>query len=167
MPKTFKLIASNTVGVGGSSAISFTGIPSTYTDLCIKFSVRRNQDSADTVITFNGSSANVSSKYIYGTGSAMGGATAASNIYSLATRSSNTSNTFASGEIYITNYASTSNSKSISKDVVTENNSTEAFQYLTAGLFSSNSAISTVTIAPTTGLFDQNSTAYLYGISNS
>ena len=33
MANTYKLIASNTVGSGGSSGIDFTSIPATYTDL--------------------------------------------------------------------------------------------------------------------------------------
>jgi hypothetical protein len=167
MANTFTLIASSTVGSGGASSITFSSIPSTFTDLCVKFSVRKDNTSIDTILTFNGSSANVSSKYIYATGSAAGSASAGSTIYSLATQSGDTANTFSNGEYYIPNYASTSTYKAISQDVVNENNATAAQSYLTAGLFSSNSAISTVTIAPTSSNFVQYSTAYLYGIKNS
>ena len=56
MPNTFTLIASSTVGAGGASSIDFTSIPSTYTDLVIKASLRsdRNTGSATYLtITFN------------------------------------------------------------------------------------------------------------------
>lgn len=165
MANTFELIASYTAS-GSVSSIDFTSIPSTYTDLCIKFSLRKSVDGNDTVLTFNGSSANVSSRYLYGTGSAAGGANAPSNIYSLANRSSYTANTFASGEFYIPNYASASTNKSVSQDVTTENNGTEAFSYLSAGLYSSNTAITSLSIAPTSGQFVIYSTAYLYGVKN-
>jgi len=166
MANTFELISSYTA-TGSVASISFTSIPATFTDLCVKFSVRKDNTSIDTTLTFNGSSANVSSVYIYGTGSAAGGASAVSTIYSLATQSGDTANTFSNGEYYIPNYASTSRYKAISHDVVNENNATAAQSYLTAGLFSSNSAISTVTIAPTSSNFVQYSTAYLYGVKSS
>jgi len=168
MANTYVQIGSTvTVGSGGAASIAFTSIPATFTDLCVKFSVRKDVASIDTTLTFNGNSANVSSKYIYGTGSAAGSASAGSTIYSLATQSGDTANTFSNGEYYIPNYASTSAYKSLSHDVVNENNATAAQSYLTAGLFSSNSAISTVTIAPTSGNFAQYSTASLYGIKSS
>jgi len=46
MPNTMTLIASSTVGAGGSTAITFSSIPSTYTDLVIKHSLRNNLASA-------------------------------------------------------------------------------------------------------------------------
>ena len=40
MAVTFTQIASVTVGSGGAASIDFTSIPSTYTDLCIKTSIK-------------------------------------------------------------------------------------------------------------------------------
>jgi hypothetical protein len=166
MANTFELIASSTVGSGGAANITFSAIPSTFTDLCVKFSLRKAVDGNDTLITFNGSSANISSRLLYGTGSAAGSGADASNFYSLADRSSYTANTFSNGEFYIPNYASTSTYKSITHDAVTENNGTESLAYLTAALLSSNSAISSITIAASSGNLVQYSTAYLYGVKN-
>jgi hypothetical protein len=77
-----------------------------------------------------------------------------------------TSNTFGNGSIYIPNYAG-SNNKSVSTDVVVENNATESSQYLLAGLWSDTSAITTIRLySRNSHNFLQYSTAYLYGISN-
>ena len=53
---TFTKIASATVGSGGASSIEFTSIPSTYTDLVIKLSMRSAFTSFnrhDLQLTFN------------------------------------------------------------------------------------------------------------------
>ena len=56
MANTYTLIASNTVGSGGAASISFSSIPSTYTDLLVKISTRDNTGSFnDMLLTFNGS----------------------------------------------------------------------------------------------------------------
>ena len=78
-----------------------------------------------------------------------------------------TANTFASWDIYIPNYAG-SNNKSLSLDGVTENNSAtagNALTYLSAGLWASSSAITSIKISAGSYLVEQYSTAYLYGLS--
>jgi len=74
-----------------------------------------------------------------------------------------TASTFASGEMYIPNYAG-SNSKSFSADSVQETNASLAYSYLIAGLWSDSSAINSIALTPLTGNFAQHSTATLYGI---
>jgi len=74
-----------------------------------------------------------------------------------------TASTFASGEMYIPNYAG-SNSKSFSADSVQETNASLAYSYLMAGLWSNSSAITSIALTPFTGNFAQYSTATLYGI---
>jgi hypothetical protein len=73
MANTYTLIASSTVSAGGVSSIDFTSIPSTYTDLCLKLSIRTaaSSDYPAIVLRFNGSSSAVYSyKYLLGSGSA-------------------------------------------------------------------------------------------------
>ena len=165
MPNTMTLISSVTVGAAGASSIDFTSIPSTYTDLVFKFSIRNTADVVDMTITFNGSSANLSDRVLYGSGSAASSFADAATMYSLGNRSSFLASTFGNGELYIPNYAGSTN-KSVSQDVVTENNATSAAMYLTAGLRSNTAAITQITIAPTSGNIAQYSTAYLYGVKN-
>lgn len=156
-------ISTVTVGSGGVSSISFTGIPQTYTDLAIKVSFRNTADNANWQLSFNGVTTNLSDRAVGGNGAAANSYSDATLIYGFICRSTNTANTFSNSDIYIPNYAGSAY-KSISMDSVTENNATTAFAYLTAGLWSNTSAITSVVMTPTSGTFAQYSTATLYGI---
>ena len=165
---TMTLIASNTVGSGGVSSVTFSSIPATYTDLVVKSSIRATAATSGGFLTFNGSTSGYSEKLLYGDGSAAGSASnsGAGFVWPFLTVSSSyTANTFSSGEIYIPNYTS-SNFKSVSSDVVQENNATASAVYLDAGLWSNTAAISSITFTSGSN-FAQYSTFYLYGISNS
>jgi hypothetical protein len=112
----------------------------------------------------------LSQKWVNGNGSsaASSGYTSIGQIYPFyIPGSSATSNTFGNGEIYISNYASTTKYKSILSEGVTENNATDARAELGAILFASNAAISSILFGPGAGSFVQYSTAILYGISKS
>lgn len=173
MANTYTLIASSTVGAGGASSITFSSIPATYTDLKVVFSLRSDwsSDPYDYFvqgIQFNGTTSTYSTKLLYGSGSAAASGSDSStglrqSYYNAGT---STSNTFANGEMYIPNYIS-SNYKSASIDQVTENNATASIAGLTAGLWSSTSAITQIAFLPRSGSnFVQYSTAYLYGVKN-
>lgn len=164
MANTYTLIASSTVGSGGAANIEFTSIPSTYTDLLLKISLRGSfAGVADNITLTINNSAIGTPKSVFGNG-----ASAVSNadpfVY---TASTATASTFGNGEIYIPNYTS-SNNKSISADTVSENNATTAYTFLTAALWSNSAAITSIKLAPADGgTWNQYSTAYLYGIKNS
>jgi hypothetical protein len=165
MATTYVKIASVSVGVLGTATIDFTSIPSTYTDLVIKMSVRSNSADLDTFISFNGSSTSFTAKRLFGSGSAAA-SDSTSRSAGLLDMSTYTASTFANNEIYIPNYAGSAN-KSFSVDSVTENNATAAYSLLNAGLWSNTAAITSITVAPALGSFVQYSTATLYGISKS
>lgn len=164
MANTFTLIASSTVGAGGASSIDFTSIPSTYTDLVLKVSGRSTTTDEYASIGFNGSTASFSGRYLYGNGSTTASGTLVPIVYTCS--SGSTASTFGNGEVYIPNYAGSAN-KSMSIDSTTENNGTTVSMILQAGLWSNTAAINRVTLTHSgTGLFAQNSTAYLYGVKN-
>jgi hypothetical protein len=167
MPNTYTLLETITVGAAGASSVTFNSIPQTgYTDLVIKFSGRNTADSSQTLITLNGSTSTYTGKRLYGSGSAAtsdAGNTANFNPSS-AVASTYTANTFGNAEIYIPNYTS-SNFKSVSIDGVTENNATTAFGGIFAGLWSTTSAITSVSLAANSGNWAQYSTFSLYGVS--
>jgi hypothetical protein len=166
MAVTYKKIASVTVGSGGAANMDFTSIPATYTDLVIKISARGNNATETSInVSFNGSTANFSNRYVQGNGAAASSAQAA-RLVGQVTGTNVTANTFANSETYIPNYAGSTN-KSFSTDTVTENNATTAYQNLSAGLWSNTAAINQITLTPASGAFIQYSTATLYGISNS
>jgi hypothetical protein len=173
VPDTFIKIASVTVGSGGAANILFSSIPNTYTDLCVKFSLRSNYASVyDHMALFlNGDTANnYVTRWIYGDGAsaASGNQTATNSVQPrFAVSAANaTSNTFGNGEMYLPNYAS-SNYKSQSWDTVAENNATTGYNAMDAGLWSNTAAVTSVQLNPYFGSWVQYSTATLYGIKSS
>ena len=167
MANTYTLISSVTVGSGGASSIDFTSIPSTYTDLLVKVSTRYDNANVNyATLSFNGSSANFTYRSLEGSGSAAGSYNGTTGPFGVTTISTYTANTFSNIEVYIPNYAGSTN-KSYSSDAVSENNATTAYADLIAGLWTQTTAINRVTLNATTGNFVQYSTAYLYGIKNS
>jgi len=165
MANTYVKIGSTVeVGSGGATSIDFTGISGTYTDLCLKFSTRYDLDLNTFDLKINGVTTSQTARRVLGNGSA-----ASSSTYTeLQTNpSAATANTFGNGEIYFPNYAGSTN-KSISIDVVSENNATLAYAILEAWLWSSTAAITSISLtARSTAKFVQYSTATLYGISKS
>lgn len=164
---TFTLIASSTVGSGGAASIDFTSIPSTYTDLCLKLSLRTTKtgSGAGLFMSINGVTTNRTWRWLYGTGSVTGSGSGSDDMIGNLTAASATANTFSNADIYIPNYAGSTN-KSISVDSVDENNATAAFSNLSAVLWSNTAAITSLSFTPEANLFAQHSTAYLYGVSN-
>ena len=171
MATTYEAIATVTVGSGGAANIEFTSIPATYTDLAILLSGRIDNTFGnawyDTYLQVN--SATGTTRDVYGTGSAAQSGTDGGEIRILGVPSDGaTASTFSNAFIYITNYASTTQYKSISIDSVSENNATASMAALAAGLYSANTAITSLKLDPySTGNFVQHSTATLYGIKNS
>lgn len=163
-------ISTVTVGNGGVSSISFTGIPQTYTDLVIKLSARSTIGGGDCTMIFNGSTAAAyTGRLLYsdGTNPAAANNSGQANMSwgaGAINRSTTTSNTFANTEVYIPNYTSSSY-KPVSTDSVEENNATQAYLELSASIWSNASPIFSVTLTPSSsGNFVQYSTATLYGI---
>jgi hypothetical protein len=171
MALTYVQIGSTvTVGSGGTSAIEFTSIPSTYTDLIVSTSIRTSRNTTfqgNMKVQFNSSTSNYSGRFLRGneiyvetynpTAIEFGAPTAYG-----------TANTFGNAAIYIPNYAG-STYKSVSIDSVIEYNNVNQFNYLMAGLWSDTSAITSIKIFTSDAGFniEQYSTASLYGIKNS
>lgn len=168
---TFSKIASVTVGSGGSSSIDFTSIPSTYTDLMIKASLRTSAGTSYGVgyLKINGSGDNQSQRRLYGDGSGTGTDGQSNATYvplALINGAGSTSNTFGSVDIYFSNYLS-NNAKSFYCDSVGENNATTIYMQILAGLWSPSTQAPITSISLIAGDFVQHSTATLYGIKNS
>jgi hypothetical protein len=173
MANTFELIASSTVGSGGTSTITFSSIPSTYTDLCVKVSARMDTAAANVSylkVRFNTATTNYADKTVFGSGAVAGSVYNnigdQTGIFWLAIpAAASTSSVFGNAEIYVPNYNS-SNYKSVSIDSVSENNGTTSYSFLIAGIWQSTSAITSVNLVPDAGALVQYSTAYLYGVKN-
>lgn len=158
-------IASIEVGSAGAANIDFTSIPQGYTDLKLVLSARTTTTgtAANVAFSFNGSTASRTGIYLGGNGSsASSGSVAEFLIWTLPYNDA-TSNVFGNTEVYIPNYAGSTN-KSFSTDGVSENNATDGRVAFTASLWSNTAAINRVTLTPQAGSLMQYSTATLYGI---
>jgi hypothetical protein len=167
MPTFTQIGSAVVVGSGGQAAIDFTSIPSTYTDLVLKLSARATSlggNVEEVLIAINGSSANQTTRGLFGTG-ASAGSQNVTKIMILADGSGATASTFGNAELYIPNYAGSTN-KSMSSDSVSETNGTSGWQYLNASLWSQTAAITSISLTIASSTFAQHSTAYLYGVSN-
>lgn len=163
---TMTLIASHTTGSGGESSYTFSSIPATYTDLLLKCSTRSDQSTVNRSFKVQPNGVDITAKRL-GTEGNPQTPYSDSGITIYTPGSGATASTFGNAEIYIPNYASTTTYKSLSVDVVEENNGVDNGLSITAGIYSSNSAITSITIPITAGNFAQYSTFYLYGIKNS
>ena len=173
MPTFTQIGSAVTVGAGGASSIDFTSIPSTYTDLVVKLSGRSTDttanDGSELRLQFNADTgSNYSRRMLYGDGGAVGSSSATTTgmRVGFVDTNGNTSSTFSNTEIYIPNYAGSSQ-KSVSADSVVEGNVAQyMYATLIAGLWTGTSAITSIKLYIPSFNFVQYSTAYLYGVSN-
>ena len=162
------LIETKTLGTAAAS-IEFTSIPQDGTDLVLKMSLRYNGTPGNpqqpTSISFNGSGASKTSRYLYGAGgSGLGVSVNYTEFYDWIPTTTATSNTFSNGELYIPNYSGSTN-KSASIDGVIENNGTAGWLHIGALLWSSTAAITSIQIAGVAYNLVAGSTISLYKIT--
>ena len=155
-----------TLGSGGAASITFSAIPAGYTDLKIVLSGR--SEGAVYVRTFsidpNELTTNLSRRSLYYDSGSVGSDSGANGIVGYIPGSVATANTFGSAEIYIPNYRSSA-AKSMSCDVVSENNSTSTGGMLQAILWNSTDPITSIRLTANSGDFAEHTTASLYGIT--
>jgi hypothetical protein len=171
MATTYTAIAEVTLGSAAAN-IEFTSIPQTFTDLVLKISARNASTGGVGIrcqLRFNGAANdnNLSFRRLYGDGSSTGSDTGSTGHVAWMPDGSATANGFSNIEVYIPNYAGSTN-KSFSADGVMENNATAAYMGLFADLWSDTSAITSIKIFAENGQnLVQHSSATLYGIKNS
>lgn len=174
MATTMKLIGKSVLGSAAAS-IEFTSIPGTMTDLYLICTTRNSgagTGNGQINITFNSSTSGYSYRRLMGGGNPQAASSAnASSLSALdvstftAASDGQTANTFSSTEVYIPNYAGSTN-KSVSATTVNENNAVEAYMVVYAGLWANTAAITTVKVADRSGYnFMANSSFFLYGIT--
>jgi hypothetical protein len=170
----YQSIATVTVGSGGSSTVSFTSIPSTYTHLQLRVLAQTNRGTygRDAVkLNLNSDTGNNYAWHeLFGDGSsAATNAASTTNRGEAAEVGTTTGGAFGAAVIDFLDYANTSKYKTVRSLFGGDHNGTIAGFGGTVGLYStlwqSTSAISTITFAPVNGtLFSQYSSFALYGI---
>lgn len=173
MATTYTLISSNVL-TGSAASVTFSSIPSTYTDLVLRISARTDDTNVNdntVLVRLNGNSSAIYSRTtIRGNGatavSFQGSGATSFNTVANINGSGATANTFTSIEIYIPSYTVAQN-KPISFDNAQETNATTAYRLASAGLFSSTTAVSSISLDNGPQNFVSGSSFYLYGIKNS
>jgi hypothetical protein len=172
MANTYTLIASNTLG-SDTASITFSSIPSTYTDLVLKASIRTTRSSSIDflAVQFNSDTAtNYSRITLGGSGSGYSSEISSSATYlnsGHVDAASATASTFSNTELYIPSYNSTSN-KPLSTFNAQENNNLGAYISSIAGLYRGSSGISSIYLYSVNATnFVSGSSFFLYGIKNS
>ncbi len=167
----FESIATVSVGSGGSSSISFTSIPATYTHLQVRGIVRSNRaDTGDDIkINFNGVTTTSYSSHILGgngsiTYSYGAGSNSAIFAYLGIPAANATANVFDAMVIDVLDYANTNKNKTTRLLHGWDGNGNGDVELVSGGFYDTT-AISSISIAPRYGtLFTQYSQFALYGI---
>ena len=152
------------------NSITFTSIPQTYTDLLVVFSLRAvsgNHPSSSISLNTYGTGT-YTRRQLAGSGSAASSnTTTESELYlSQIPAADNTANTFGNTQVYIPNYTSSA-TKSLSADLVSEQNATQAYQAITSGSWDQTAAVTSVSLQTYGRSINlaQYSSATLYGIT--
>jgi hypothetical protein len=174
MPSTYTLIKGETI-TSAVASYTFTAIPSTFTDLAIRISVRCSDLTINNSVKMaaNGLTTGYSETWLYGNGATAGSGNFTTGTLSnwefggtFASGAQGTTDTFSNAEMYIPNYAA-SQRKIGSNFGVQENNST-GNNYLFTESFNNTATAAITSLTFTTGgNFVIGSSFYLYGIKNS
>jgi hypothetical protein len=170
MANTFTLIASSS-NFEDTTALAFSSIPQTYTDLMVILSVRgKGYNGSDMSLKFNGSSSNYVSRYFWKDGnsssatSEIGGTTSA--FVGIIPGLQAGSNAYGMMSIYIPNYASGSLYKSLGIETISERNGNDQWLFIGSSLWNDSSPITSLIVTCAQQYTGAN-TAHLYGIKNS
>ena len=166
MANTYTLISSNVLS-GSAASVTFSSIPSTYTDLVIRGSSRQTTGTYTSIFyTFNSITSAYSDTFLDNVPSSSRDSSMAYGYLGKDSGSATTSNTFGSFEFYIPNYAGSTNKPSSSFAVSENNDATAQRINVVANLLGNTAAITSVTMSASVS-FETGSSFYLYGIKNS
>ena len=157
-PNDYESIATITIGAGGSTSITFSSIPSTYSHLQLRIATNGGGDR----LQFNSDTgSNYARHYSLGNGSAASAGGSINQTYAAVGDYTTTASFFPGTIIDILDYSNTNKYKTVRSFTGFDNNTQgEAFQF--GAHWRSNSAISSITI--TGGTMAQYSSFALYGI---
>jgi hypothetical protein len=170
MPSTYTPIASSTVSGSSTTTVTFSGIPSTYTDLVLVSRLRVTKTAVsndDVLVTLNGvNTGNLySATFLYGTGSANGsGRTTNTNtgFWLFPPAANATAGIFEINILNLMNYANTTTFKA----GVSNSGSMSDSTAIRSMVYRSNAAISSIALGTSSGTvyFVEGSSFSLYGI---
>jgi hypothetical protein len=167
---SFESIATTTVGVGGTSSITFSSIPSTYQHLQIRFMGRSLAVSSNDsiLVRYNSDSgSNYVIHRLYGDGSTAGAQAFTSQTYTIAgdmpAATASLSQTQGVSIIDILDYGNTNKNKT-TRILAGRDENGVGYAWFNSSLWINTAAITSITVLAGNGLLAQYSQAALYGI---
>lgn len=171
MPGSYESIATTVVGAGGSSGVTFSSIPATYSQLQIRFTGRSlyagPNDSI--LVRFNSDSgANYVIHRLYGDGSAPGSQAFTSQTYTICgdmpAGTASSSTTVGTSVIDVFDYNSANKTKT-TKILSGRDENGLGYIWFNTGLWNNTAAITSVTVLAANGNLAQHSHVALYGVN--
>jgi hypothetical protein len=168
---TYTLIKGETLASSAAS-YTFSAIPSTFTDLVLRVTLRHTTGFINTMAVKINSGDTVSYRILYGAnftaGSFSGSATSSDNAL-ISDGGSNTSNTFSNGEVYFPNYTLSSYKPFLAISSGEQSGETGWQTNLVANSIISTNPITSITILDAVNGYSMvaGSSFYLYGIKSS
>lgn len=153
---------------GDTSSIEFTTISGEFTDLLLVYSIRTTRQASNAFIgvVFNETQVDIPWTSLRGTGTDVTGGSISLYYWPVAPANTATANIFGNGQIYISDYASSTSYKNISTENIHEDNAAFGEQRVVSGLYQNNNPITSIRLFEQSGgNFKQYSSATLYGIT--
>jgi len=161
-PNSYESIATTTVGVGGSSSITFTSIPQTYKHLQIR-AIAQQVTGGFVSVTLDNATF-VYRHYLLGNGSTLSSGADTTNAPGIfSTNAVNGASIFGASVLDILDYTSTNKNKTFRSIGGSDSNGSGSILFLSA-LFTSSSTVTSITLTANTSVFTQYSQFALYGI---
>jgi hypothetical protein len=162
----YESIATTTVGAGGTTTITFSSIPSTYSHLQIR-AISKMPQYESMILRFNGVSSNSYSRhYIQGSGSSAsaGGAANLSSVSNLLYADGSAASNYGAFIVDILDYASTNKNKT-TRTLWGQDFNGSGYLGFDSGAFYSTNAVSTITLTTSgSATISEYSSFALYGI---
>lgn len=172
MPSTYILIEKKTLSNNTTKKVSFLSIPNTYRDLALWLPVRNFDGGYGGFrVFFNDTDSNISFQFMNGEGGSLtsGSRSDSIDIGMFPISGDTPSNVYSPTSVYVYNYSSTTQTKQYRVDGARFRSGPSSFykQRMSSGIWNFTTAINRVDVSIDTENFEQGSTFYLYGISNS
>lgn len=159
----YESIATTTVGSGGSATVTFSSIPSTYKHLQLRTLVQQASTGGYVEILLGGGTFNYR-HYITGNGTAASAGADTTNAPGIFSSAFSTNSSTFAGTVYdILDYTSTNKNK-VSRALGGVDNNGSGSIYFMSGLYTSSTAVTSITLNAISQNFAQHSSFALYGI---
>ena len=167
-PSNFYSIATYTVTSGGTSSVTFSSIPSGYTHLQLRYIAKNSSTDTSTKLFYNNDTSSTAYWHVlYGDGGSAltAGYSATGNLFGNVPSSTGITNSFGSGIVDLLDYSNPNKYKTLRSFGGYHNNGSAAAQVQSySGLWEHTNAISTLTLSPGAGNFQEYSSFALYGV---